>query len=90
MIGSRQQHGLKPKTLNHQSELSSISLDSFKHSSNLFKKPSPVEVTAFFPRFISVRRVVSGAPMNGSLTRSWCGRVSLISSICKSLSREGV
>jgi hypothetical protein len=37
-----------------------------------------------------VRRVVSGAPMNGSLTRSWCGRVSLISSICKSLSREGV
>jgi hypothetical protein len=37
-----------------------------------------------------VRRVVSGAPMNGSLTRSWCGRVSLISSISKSLSREGV
>lgn len=90
MIGSRQQHGLKPKTLNHQSALSSISLDSFKHSPNLFKKPSPVEVTAFFPRFISVRREVSGAPMNGSLTRSWCGRVSLISSICKSLSREGV
>jgi hypothetical protein len=90
LIGSRQQHGLKPKTLNHQSALPSISLDSFKRSSNLYKKPSPLGVTAFFPRFISVRRVVSGAPMNGSLTRSWCGRVSLISSICKSLSREGV
>ncbi len=86
MIGSSQQHGSKPKTLNHQSELLSISFDSFK-SSFLFKKPSPVKVTAFFPRFISVRREVSGAPMNGSLTRNWCGRVSLIS---KSLSREGV
>lgn len=90
MIGSGKQHGLNPNRLMHQSELLSISLDSFKHSSNLFKKPSPAEVTAFFPRFISVRRVVSGAPMNGSLTRNWCGRVSLISSISKSLSREGV
>ncbi len=86
MIGSSKQRELKPKTLKHQSELLSISFDSFK-SSFLFKKPSPVKVTAFFPRFISVRRVVSGAPMNGSLTRNWCGRVSLIS---KSLSREGV
>jgi hypothetical protein len=37
-----------------------------------------------------MRREVSGVPMNGSLTRNWCGRVSLISCISKSLSREGV
>jgi hypothetical protein len=47
----------------------------------------PLKVAAFFSGFISMRREVSGVPMNGSLTRNWCGRVSLIS---KSLSREGV
>jgi hypothetical protein len=47
----------------------------------------PLKVAAFFSGFISMRREVSGVPMNGSLTRGWCGRVSLIS---KSLSREGV
>ena len=90
MISSSQRRVHKLNTLSNQSESLSISFDSSKRSSSVFKKPSPAEVTAFFPRFISVRRVVSGAPMNGSLTRSWCGRVSLISSISKSLSREGV
>jgi hypothetical protein len=83
----RQQRGLKPQTLNHQSELLSVSFDGSKHFSNLFKKPLPLKVAAFFSGFISMRREVSGVPMNGSLTRNWCGRVSLIS---KSLSREGV
>jgi len=86
----RQQHGLKTNTLNHQSELLSVSFDSSKRFSNLFKKPLPMKVAAFFSGFISMRRVVSGVPMNGSLTRSWCGRVSLISSMYQSLSREGV
>ena len=90
MISSSQQRVNKLNTLSHRSKLLSISFDSSKRSSYVFKKPSPAEVTAFFPRFISVRRVVSGAPMNGSLTRNWCGRVSLISNVIKSLSREGV
>ena len=87
MSSNRQQHGLKPHTLNHQSALLSISFNGLKRFSNLFKKPLPLEVAAFFSGFISMRREVSGVPMNGSLTRNWCGRVSLIS---KSLSREGV
>lgn len=87
MSSYRQQRGLKPQALNYQSELLSVSFDGLKRFSNLFKKPLPLKVAAFFSGFISMRREVSGVPMNGSLTRSWCGRVSLIS---KSLSREGV
>ena len=90
MIGNRQQPGLKTNPLKYQSELLSVSFDSSKRFSNLFKKPLPFKVAAFFSGFISMRREVSGVPMNGSLTRNWCGRVSLISSISKSLSREGV
>ena len=58
--------------------------------STLFEKLLPARAAAFFPGFISVQHLaLSRAPMNGSLTRNWCGRVSLISSISKSLSREG-
>ena len=87
MVSNRQQHGLKTNTLSNQRELLSVSFDGSKRFSNSFKKPLPLKVAAFFSGFISMRREVSGVPMNGSLTRGWCGRVSLIS---KSLSREGV
>ena len=87
MSSYRQQRELKFQTLNYQSELLSVSFDGSKRFSNSFKKPLPLKVAAFFSGFISMRREVSGVPMNGSLTRNWCGRVSLIS---KSLSREGV
>ncbi len=89
MIGNSQQLEFQTKALKPQREMSYLSFNRSKHSSCLFEKPSPLGATAFFPGFISVRREVSGAPMNGSLTRNWCGRVSLISSISKSLSREG-
>jgi hypothetical protein len=81
LIGSSQQLVFHKQALKPQGEIFSLLKLVSIFSSFVFKKPFPFEGAAFFSGFISVRRAVSGAPMNGSLTRSWCGRVSLISSI---------
>ncbi len=89
MIGSCEQYQLHTEILSSQRERFSLLRNDSTNSVSLFKKPSPLGVTAFFPGFISARREVSSAPMNGSLASSWGGRVSLISSFSKSFSREG-